>query len=143
MQECYGILKLQRTGGCIDGGVFANNPALCAYAEVRNLTEDKEGSWVPAKEGEQRPTAKNMFMLSLGTGKIKKQPYYHRDAEDWDLVDWLEPVLDIIRSGAAETIHCQLEQIFKSVDRSDYYIHESKLDTTIEKIRSPEPDGSR
>ena len=36
----------------IDGGVFANNPALCAYAEARTFNH----------------TAEAMFLLSLGTG---------------------------------------------------------------------------
>jgi hypothetical protein len=43
----------------IDGGVFANNPALCAYAEVRNkfrIPEDGNG---------RGPTAKDMVILSL------------------------------------------------------------------------------
>ena len=41
----------------IDGGVFVNNPALCAYAEARTFGK----------------TAKDMFILSLGTEKTKEK----------------------------------------------------------------------
>ncbi|MCK4803316.1 MAG: patatin-like phospholipase family protein, partial [Spirochaetes bacterium] len=43
----------------IDGGVFANNPAICAYIEVR-------------RKFKKRPIIKKIAMLSLGTGFIKK-----------------------------------------------------------------------
>ena len=91
----------------IDGGVFANSPALCAYAEARTFPE--------------KPTAKDMFILSLGTGEIK-EPYYYREAKDWGLAGWLRPVLDIMMSGVAETVDYQLKQIFDSVSNPDQYV---------------------
>src|SRR5690606_30347342 len=42
----------------IDGGVFANNPGMCAYAEVRKLTFGNTTN----------PTSKDMMLISLGTG---------------------------------------------------------------------------
>ncbi len=91
----------------VDGGVFANNPALCAYAEARNLNG--------------KPTAKDMFLLCLGTGKIEK-PYHYKEAKDWGLVEWVKPVLDIIMSGVAETVHFQLQQIYNAVGKPDQYV---------------------
>jgi patatin-like phospholipase/acyl hydrolase len=91
----------------IDGGVFANNPALCAYAEARNL---------PGK-----PRAADMFMLCLGTGKIEKA-YYYKQAKDWGLVQWVKPVLDIIMTGVAETVDFQLKQIFEAVGKPKNYV---------------------
>ena len=88
----------------IDGGVFANNPALCAYAEARTLGY----------------TAKDMLILSLGTGEVKKR-YRYREAKDWGLAGWSRPVLDIMMSGVAETVDFQLKQIFASVDSSSQY----------------------
>ena len=44
----------------IDGGVFANNPALSAYSEVRNAQDN--------------PAAKDMFLVSLGTGSQTEPP---------------------------------------------------------------------
>jgi patatin-like phospholipase/acyl hydrolase len=51
----------------IDGGVFANNPAMCAYAEARHK--------LPGL-----PSAENMAILSLGTGYVKK-PYQYTTAK--------------------------------------------------------------
>src|SRR3989338_11708369 len=44
----------------IDGGVFANNPSMCAYAEARNTAFPQHGI--------VEPTAKDMMILSIGTG---------------------------------------------------------------------------
>lgn len=47
----------------IDGGVFANNPALVAYSEVRNMN----------LAGIKKPKAKNMMIVSIvGTGSQSK-----------------------------------------------------------------------
>lgn len=91
----------------VDGGVFANNPSLCAYAEARNLPGN--------------PSAKDMFMLCLGTGKIKKA-YYYKESKDWGLVEWVKPIIDIMMSGTAETVDFQLKQIFDSVGKPKQYV---------------------
>jgi len=91
----------------VDGGVFANNPSLCAYAEARNLPGN--------------PKAKDMFILCLGTGKIEKA-YHYKQAKDWGLVEWLKPVLDIMMSGVGETVDFQLKQIFDAVGKPDQYV---------------------
>ena len=99
----------------IDGGVFANNPALCAYAEVRSTFKG-------------RPKAKDMVILSLGTG-YKKRPYFYRRAKDWGKVGWARPVIDIMMSGVSETVDYQLKQIFDAVGAPNQYLRiNGKLD---------------
>ena len=93
----------------IDGGVFANNPALCAYAEARTM------------EDAQKPTAKQMVILSLGTGAVKT-PYHFDAAKDWGAVQWIRPVLDIIMSGVAETVDYQLKRIFDAAEATEQYL---------------------
>lgn len=93
----------------IDGGVFANNPALCAYAEVRAKFQNN-------------PTAKDMVMLSVGTGIINKQPYTYQEAKDWGLVSWVRPLLSILMSGVSETVDYQLQQMFGTIDNPDQYL---------------------
>ncbi len=90
----------------VDGGVFANNPSLCAYAEAR-VHADKR--------------AADMLILSLGTGSNEKS-YAYAEAVDWGLAEWAKPVISIMMSGVAETVHYQLEQIFDAVGRPEQYL---------------------
>jgi uncharacterized protein len=92
----------------IDGGVFANNPALCAYAEARTKLP-------------KCPTASEMVILSLGTGHALK-PYSHEAAKDWGLIRWARPLIDILMSGVAETVDYQLKQIFDAVKCPQQYL---------------------
>jgi patatin-like phospholipase/acyl hydrolase len=95
----------------IDGGLFANNPAMCAYAESRKMDFDHIS----------RPGAADMLLLSLGTGIIEKQ-YLYRAVKDWGLIEWIRPVIDIMMSGVSETVHHQLIQIFNSVNMEESYL---------------------
>ncbi|MBA3705853.1 MAG: patatin-like phospholipase family protein [Bacteroidetes bacterium] len=95
----------------VDGGVFANNPALCAYAEARH----KYGS------AGKNVTAADMFMVSIGTGS-QKRAYEYNKAKDWGAIGWVQPVLDIMMSGASDTVDFQLQQIFQSDDSRQNYI---------------------
>lgn len=92
---------------CVDGGVFANNPALCAYSEVRNA----KGS----------PTAKDMFIVSIGTGSADER-YRYKQAKNWGAIGWVKPVIDIMMSGAAEITDYHLVKMFSADGNLDNYI---------------------
>jgi patatin-like phospholipase/acyl hydrolase len=77
----------------IDGGVFANNPSMCAYAEL--LATD---------------LAADVFMLSLGTGQLTRRIRYE-DARDWGLAQWARPALDVVFDGVSDTTEFELEQL--------------------------------
>ncbi len=104
----------------IDGGVFVNNPALCGYSEAMEL---------------YRKTAEDMFIVSLGTGSVKKS-YPYNEAKDWGIIGWIKPVIDIAMSGAAEVVHHQLKQIFHSIGKSEQYV---RIETRLPK-KSINPD---
>jgi patatin-like phospholipase/acyl hydrolase len=106
----------------IDGGVFANNPALCAYAEVRHKFAGK-------------PTAKDIAILSLGTGYIKKE-YKYEDARNWGAIEWVRPLIDILMSGVAEVVDYQLAQIYNAVECPAQYL---RINSTLQYAR-PEMD---
>jgi uncharacterized protein len=89
----------------VDGGVFANNPSLLAYAEAKELWKQKlkAGKAFDAeviKDDDDLP----FFMLSLGTGFHPHQ-IAGKDAVKWRSVEWLEPLLSNIfmNSVAAST----------------------------------------
>jgi patatin-like phospholipase/acyl hydrolase len=77
----------------VDGGTFANNPALCAYAEaVRN----HRGA--------------DILVVSLGTGRLTESIPF-RKAKHWGLVEWARPLLGVIMDGTSAAIDYQLDQL--------------------------------
>ncbi len=96
----------------IDGGVFVNNPTLCAYSEARNWKFD---------EFRDSPKAANMMILSLGTGGQHKK-YEYKKAKDWGAVQWIVPIIDIMMAGVADTVDYQLKQIYDAVGKPDQYL---------------------
>ncbi|MEO9872778.1 patatin-like phospholipase family protein [Ekhidna sp.] len=110
--ECEQIMS--QGGGAytlIDGGVFVNNPALVAYAEGRNIF----------KVNGDEATAKDMKILSIGTGYTYK-PYPYKKAKKWGMAEWVQPVIDIMMSGASEVAHYQLEKIYGTIDNPNQYL---------------------
>lgn len=100
------------TYALVDGGMFANNPSLCAYAEARNIS---------FRNRAKKPTAKQMAIFSIGTAEIKK-PYPYKKAKNWGLVEWVRPVIDILMSGNADTVSYQLKQIYDAVGKPEQYL---------------------
>jgi patatin-like phospholipase/acyl hydrolase len=126
----------------IDGGVFVNNPTLCAYSEARSWKFD---------EFRNKPKAANMAILSLGTGGADKK-YEYKKAKDWGAVQWIVPVIDIMMSGVADTVNYQLTQIYDAVGKPDQYLRispklytaESSMDNASAKnLDDLKNDGSR
>jgi patatin-like phospholipase/acyl hydrolase len=77
----------------IDGGVCANNPAMCAFVEVQRA----------------QPGA-DVLMLSLGTG-LGTRPYDVRQVPEWGLAHWARVILHVVIDGASEMVHVQLREM--------------------------------
>jgi patatin-like phospholipase/acyl hydrolase len=110
----------------VDGGMFANNPALCAYAEARGLEFSK---FFNNPQKKDKPTAADMIILSIGTGSVKKK-YKFDDFKNAGEIKWLEPVIDILMSGNAETVAYQLTQMYLTLEpenQKNYYRLEPEL----------------
>jgi uncharacterized protein len=73
----------------IDGGVFATNPALVAYAEVRGKLE---------------------LLLSLGTGEHTR-PLPYEKVKDWGQLEWARPVIDVVFDGGQDAVDMQLRAL--------------------------------
>ncbi|WP_373058912.1 patatin-like phospholipase family protein [Zunongwangia sp. H14] len=104
----------------VDGGVFANNPALCAYAEARTI---RFSEVLNTAEKPDKPSAKDMLIVSVGTGSVK-QPYPYEDYKDAGVLKWINPLIDIMMSGNSETVDYQLKKIYDTLpveDCEDYY----------------------
>ncbi|VAW34493.1 hypothetical protein MNBD_CHLOROFLEXI01-5145 [hydrothermal vent metagenome] len=98
----------------VDGGLFANNPTMCAYVEAYNKLEGQ-------------PTAENMVILSLGTGRFEIS-YPYQSVKDWGMVQWIRPLIDIMMSGVSETVDYQMQKLFTAHDCCDSYL---RLQTDI------------
>lgn len=69
--------------GYIDGGVVANNPSVCAYAQVMNFV----GGWTDVR------------LLSMGTGKNPMYVDIDSGYEDWGIIQWIPELLYIMMDG--------------------------------------------
>jgi patatin-like phospholipase/acyl hydrolase len=94
-------------GALIDGGVFASNPAMCAFAEARQGADDED-----------------VLLVSLGTGELTRPLPYER-AKDWGLLEWAKPLFDVVFDGVSDATHEQLGQILGS---EDYFRFQTRLD---------------
>lgn len=94
----------------VDGGMFANNPAMCAYSEARTMDFK---AILGNNDKPTRPDVDNMLIVSIGTGS-EGQSYSYRSATKWGVVRWLQPVITILMSGNSETVHYQLNRMFGS-----------------------------
>jgi uncharacterized protein len=73
----------------VDGGVFAINPAMCAYAEIRGDLE---------------------LMLSLGAGELTR-PLRFDDVRGWGRLEWARPLLEVVFDGVADAVDAQLSRL--------------------------------
>ncbi|NLW45116.1 MAG: patatin [Syntrophomonadaceae bacterium] len=74
----------------IDGGVYANNPGMCLYAEACKTFPGED-----------------ILMLSLGTGQ-HETVFPYREAKKWGLAGWARPLLNIVFDGVSDTVDYQL-----------------------------------
>ncbi len=91
-------LKTRKLHTLIDGGVFANQPSLCAYSEAKYLWADVEQE-----------------ILSLGTG-YQNRPFPFDQVKDWGPLKWISPsegapVISILMHGQAHSANWQMDQI--------------------------------
>lgn len=78
----------------IDGGVFASNPALCAYAQAKKTY----------------PAEKDFLLVSLGTGLQT----HHRpcdEVEAWGMAGWAVPISAVMLNAASATVDYQLRAL--------------------------------
>ena len=85
--------RADQSFGMIDGGVFANNPAMCALVAAYKLFPGKK-----------------FMMVSLATGSLER-PIPYDEAKNWGLVHWARPILNVLFDGNADTTSYEVNQI--------------------------------
>ena len=91
----------------IDGGLFANNPALCAYVEATKFPSG--------------PQSRDIMLLSLGTGSIGST-YPYKEAKKWGRLNWIIPVINIYGSAASQVVDHQLHRIYAEKELGSNYL---------------------
>eukprot|EP00958_Prasinococcus_capsulatus_P013288 scaffold1351_cov359-Prasinococcus_capsulatus_cf.AAC.6 len=80
---------------CMDGAMYANNPAMLAYSEALEVFGSD-----------------NLIIVSIGTGRT--EPIDFATAKDMKKEDWVKPVMNILREGVQDSISAQLETLARS-----------------------------
>ncbi len=105
----------------VDGGVFVNNPSMCAFAEA-------------CKTHKKKP--EDMVMVSLGTGvATRKLPY--DEAKDWGKLEWIRPLISVMMDGQADAADYYLNQLMHgagSGNKQRYFRFDTKLKTALDDI---------
>jgi patatin-like phospholipase/acyl hydrolase len=100
----------------VDGGLIANNPALCGLTDVLKLNTN-----------DSKPVEiKDIVLMSLGTG-IKKTPIGYKEASEFGALGWIKPILHIVSSGNNEIVDYQVEKLFKHAGVEDQYLRLSPI----------------
>ncbi|BET31273.1 MULTISPECIES: patatin-like phospholipase family protein [Wolbachia] len=96
----------------VDGGVFANNPAACAYASGKRLFPNDD-----------------ILLLSIGTGRTDRSI---ANSKRLGKIGWIKPLIHVMFSSSLDAVNYQLNQVI-----ADKYIRiQSQL-----KIASPDMDN--
>ncbi|WP_353271610.1 patatin-like phospholipase family protein [Wolbachia endosymbiont (group A) of Rhorus exstirpatorius] len=96
----------------VDGGVFANNPAACAYASSKRLFPNDD-----------------ILLLSIGTGRTDRSI---TNSRRFGKIGWIKPLLNVMFASSLDAVNYQLDQVI-----ADKYIRiQSQL-----KIASPDMDN--
>jgi patatin-like phospholipase/acyl hydrolase len=103
----------------VDGGVFANNPAMAA--------------WVDAHEGAL--PGQDVFILSLGSGSVN-DPITYAQARRFGKLFWAVPVIGVLLDGNSDTVEYELGQL---LPKGKYY----RFQTNIPRANRAIDDASR
>ena len=95
----------------VDGGIFANNPAMCAYADAKRIIQSS------ASPNDQ------ILLVSIGTGNLTGG-LKAEAAKNWGKLCWVDTLITMIFDGASDTVNYQLEQL---IPRDNYHRFQPQL----------------
>lgn len=96
----------------VDGGVVANNPAVCAFVEALK----------------ERFSERPAVVVSLGTGENTRPISYGR-ARRWGISGWAEQVMGVLLDGTSDAVDHQLGLL---LDEGRYFRFQTRLFDGVE-----------
>jgi hypothetical protein len=106
----------------VDGGVFVNNPAMCAFVEALKLGA----------------TIETMRVVSIGTGvNTRKIPF--QDAKDWGAIGWVRPIIGVMMDGQADAADYHLQLLLPddpavANGEQRYFRFDTELDIALDDL---------
>jgi patatin-like phospholipase/acyl hydrolase len=79
----------------IDGGLFANNPAMSAWAEAQKLWPHDD-----------------ILLLSIGSGE-RQEKYSANDKPFWNKLSLIKPTFDAMFDGQSDAVDYQLHKLYE------------------------------
>lgn len=104
----------------IDGGLYANNPTMCALIEVNKVYR---------KDNFENFDIKDIKILSIGTGGYDGK-YKHNTVKKWGIIQWILPFIDMSMSATNEVTDYQVRKIYEYGGVSENYL---RLDSILTK----------
>lgn len=93
------------TGKFVDGGIYANHPAMCAFVEARTQCPEAE-----------------ILLVSFGTGAHApfSRPNQRRG---WGIFSWSKRnrLVNIVIDGASDTVKYQLDRLLTKLGNGKFY----------------------
>jgi predicted acylesterase/phospholipase RssA len=122
----------------VDGGVFANNPAVSGYADALDII---------AKNPQTFDEEVEIQVVSIGTGQPPQTlarggpiPVLWSRAQGWGLARWARPVLEVVFDGVAEAAEYQLRRLCRHADGESPRYH--RLQSTLPTANQALDDAS-
>ena len=100
----------------IDGGVFANDPAMAAFTEAT-----KQGVAVG-----------DICMVSIGTG-YQNRPYSYDETKNWGPLSWISPsrgspIISILMQGQSSSTSYQINKLLNANKKTRYFRFDAQLE---------------
>ena len=99
LRACAAPTYFPSVDGYIDGGVYANNPSMCALAQTQEIGTD----------GQRMASIDDIVMLSLGSGTNLE--YIKGNSKDWGLSQWVKPLINLMNDGTVDIARYQCAQM--------------------------------
>jgi patatin-like phospholipase/acyl hydrolase len=110
----------------IDGGVVANSPALCAFAEA-NL----------------RWRGDDFVLIALGTGKLTRV-FRYGEAKGWGKLQWATRIIDVVFDGVDKVVDYQMRALLPPANgRARYHRFQCDLNLAYDDLDRADADNIR
>jgi len=106
----------------IDGAVYANSPAMCAFGEI-----------------EREHFGSDVVIASIGAGS-QTHRFEFADVKEWGAAHWARPLLEIVLDGSAETSDHVLGEL---IGPERYFRFQQELGEASDSLDNVKPENIR